>query len=125
MNEHEVAEYVTHVLLGKPYAETSDPDELTRFSCYGLVWHYLKVTGLVLPWDPFEAEKEFVEVKDKPRWRDILTYVPVRSTRSHLGVVESIWSVLHCSAMAGAVEREDLVLPPWSTARVMRHKSLL
>jgi hypothetical protein len=79
-----------------------------------------------LPWDPFEAEKFYVPAPDKkPKWLDILAYKSKYEANPHCGVVENAKHVLHCGKFFGSVERDEIFLPPWDTARLMRHKNLL
>ena len=120
----EITNYVTERILGKPFIIKGSPENTDSFSCWSLVWHYEKLSGLVLPYDVYSAAEQFKKVDDKPQWRDILSHKNWRSVIPHLGVVESHQYVLHCNNQEYGVVRDEYRFPPWDESSVWRHVSL-
>lgn len=122
----ELIDYVSNNILGKPYVSKGSETNEASFSCWSLIWHYEKLCGLILPYDPWEAVRQFTRVYDsKPQWRDILRHKNFGSPLSHLGVVEISSHVLHCNNREAGVVRDEVYFPPWEDADVWRHNSLL
>ena len=116
-------------LLGIKYLAAKAPiypniDPAAGFCCWGFVWYYLNLCGIEFPLDPYEAEKQTVEVKDRLRWRDIVSYSSMYfSPIPHAGVMEDERHVLHCSGETNGVARTSILLMPTPT-KTYRHLSL-
>lgn len=119
----------TNELLGVKYLDAKGPsypniDPEKGFCCWGFVWYYFSLCGIVLPLDPYEAEKQTVETRDRLRWRDVISYRSmIFSPIPHLGIMEDERMVLHCSSETDGVARTNIVLMP-TPAKTYRHLSL-
>jgi hypothetical protein len=110
---------------GKANAPATDPAK--GFDCWGWVWFYLTLTGIEIPKDAMKARRLFNDetmktetMKSDPefplsafrvssfrlRFLDVLTFKEILPPfRSHMGVMENEFTMLHCGESSGGVAR--------------------